>query len=83
MPEPDRERDWWSLEGFDTFSREAYYIEGRYATEAEAEEAARRRLAHLEETQPSKTSGGQGPSGIQDRVYIVAPDGSARRFTLD
>lgn len=81
MSEPDQDSAGWRLEGYDTFSREYYHVPGRYASESEAEEAARRRLAELETTQPASQSGGQGPFGIQDRVYIVAPDGSGRRFT--
>ena len=36
---------------------------------------ALKRLADLERTQPAASSGGQAPGGIQDRVYIVHPDG--------
>lgn len=81
MPEPDQTSEWWRLEGYDTFDRHYYPIPGHHASEAEAEEAARRRLAELETTQPASQSGGQGRFGIQDRVYIIAPDGSGRRFT--
>ena len=73
----------WKLEGYDTFEGgpDAYYsLEGEYDSEVQAEEAARARLGHLEETQPSGSSGGQGFGGIQDQVYIVGPDGKRRRF---
>jgi hypothetical protein len=80
-PNQDREERGWRLGGYDTFDRTDYGIDGRYASRAEAEEAARERLAHLERIQPSASSGGQGRYGIQDRVYIIAPDGSVSRFT--
>ena len=69
----------WKLEGYDTFSSESYSLDGEYNSEAEARAAAKKRLAHLEKTQPSSESGGQGFCGIQDRVYIVAPDGTKSR----
>jgi hypothetical protein len=68
----------WRLRGYDTFSREYYPLEGKYADETEARDAARRRLVELEKEQPSKDSGGQ--DGIQDQVFIVQPDGSVYRF---
>lgn len=68
----------WRLEGYDTFEGEGYSLPGTYDTEAEAEAAARARLADLEKMQPSATSGGQGFGGIQDRVYIVGPAGTRR-----
>ena len=69
----------WKLEGYDTFEGSYYPLEGEYDSEAQAEDAARSRLIHLEKTQPSSSSGGQG--GIQDRVYIVNPEGKLRLFT--
>jgi hypothetical protein len=72
----------WKLEGYDTFEGgdDAFYpLDGEYATEAEARQAARARLVELERTQPSATSGGQGQFGIQDQVFIVAPNGSKTR----
>jgi len=53
---------------------------GRFWSEARAQRAARRHLEELERTQPSATSGGQTPGGIQDRVYIVRPSGTAYRY---
>lgn len=70
----------WSLLGLDTFSDEYYPLDGEYLTEMEAKLAAIKRLFELEESQPSKTSGGQGPCGIQDRVYIIRPDGTRYRY---
>lgn len=81
------------LEGYDTFSNESYplgditneageTIDGMqpdYPTRDAAIADARKRLAHLEQTQPSSSSGGQGSGGIQDRVYIVHPDGHKER----
>jgi hypothetical protein len=80
-PHRDGEEGVWRLGGYDTFDRHDYGLDGRYASRAEAEAAARERLAHLERIQPSASSGGQGRYGIQDRVYIIAPDGSVSRFT--
>jgi hypothetical protein len=71
----------WSLEGYDTFeggSDGFYPLDGKYDDELAAQAAARSRMAELEKTQPSSSSGGQG--GIQDQVFIVRPDGSKYRF---
>lgn len=65
------------LEGYDTFSGESYPLEGSYPTVQDAENAALARLRRLERDQPSVTSGGQ--DGIQDRVFVVYPDGSRHR----
>lgn len=67
----------WKLQGYDTFAGEDYPLKGEFATEAEAIEAAKARLAELERDQPSASSGGQ--DGIQDRVYIIRPDGTSFR----
>lgn len=69
----------WKLGGYDTFEGEFYPLEGTYPSEEAAELAAQERLKHLEETQPSSSSGGQN-GGIQDRVYIVTPDGDYTRI---
>lgn len=71
----------WKLEGFDTFLEESYPLAGEYSTEEEAIQAAEKRLEELEEEQPTNSSGGQGEFGIQDRVYIIRPDGTKYRFT--
>jgi hypothetical protein len=80
----------WRLEGYDTFSAEEYPL-GKYpgATDYDYQRAydsyeaahtdALRRLEELDRTQPN--AGGQGPLGIQDRVYIVHPDGRKERVT--
>jgi len=85
--------DTWKLEGYDTFDGMPYPL-GEYKREDgttldgmqpsypsyEAARAdARKRLADLERTQPSASSGGQGWAGIQDRVHIVHPDGRKER----
>jgi len=84
----------YKLAGYDTFSSEWYpfgeymrdngtTIDGMkpsYETHDEALADARQRLADLEKTQPASSSGGQGFSGIQDRVYIVHPDGHKERI---
>ena len=63
----------WTLEGWDTFSREDYPLPGEYDSEVKAREAAAVRLIELEKTQPTASSGGQ--RGIQDRVFIIGPTG--------
>ena len=68
------------LKGFDTFAGEYYDLAGEYETREEAEKAAAKRLEKLEETQPESSSGGQSWSGIQDRVYLVNPDGKLQRI---
>jgi hypothetical protein len=70
----------WHLEGFDTFAEESYPLEGEYPDQQAAEAAARKRLQELERDQPTETSGGQSEHGIQDRVYVVRPDGTRYRF---
>jgi len=80
--------------GHDAFSDEWYelgdisVINGRstldgmkpgYGTPQEALADAQRRLEDLERAQPSPSSGGQGPGGIQDHVYLVHPDGRRER----
>jgi len=70
--------DEWKILGFDTFEGEFYPIDGSYSTVEEAMIEAQRRLKHLEETQPTATSGGQ-IGGIQDRIYIIAPNGLPTR----
>jgi hypothetical protein len=64
----------WKLQGYDTFAREYYPLDGEFDTEADAITAAKSHLADLEREQPSASSGGQ--DGIQDRVYIIRPDGT-------
>lgn len=70
----------WTLEGLDTFDGESYPIFGEHDTEQEALGAAKVKLAEIERRQPSSSSGGQVFGGIQDRIYIVRPDGSKYRF---
>jgi len=45
-----------------------------------AEAVARAYLDRLETEQPSAASGGQGDGGIQDRIYILTPDGQRHRY---
>jgi hypothetical protein len=72
----------WRLAGWDVFSNEDYDLDGEHETEALALEAARKRLEELEVLQPTASSGGQAPGGIQDRVYVARPDGTRYRVTL-
>jgi len=71
----------WMLEGYDTFDGEWYPVgeEDGYGTPQEALLDAQKRLADLERTQPTASSGGQGIYGIQDQVYLVHPDGRRER----
>lgn len=82
----------WSLLGYDAFEGEWYSLgtslnggdsldglQPSYQTREAALEGARRRLADLELTQPSGSSGGQ--SGIQDQVFILHPGGRKERVT--
>lgn len=70
----------WKLEGYDAFDEEYYPIEGKWPTEAEAQEAARTKLREIEALQPTENSGGQTDWGLQDRIFIVRPDGTMYRF---
>ncbi len=70
----------WQLQGYDTFAEEFYPLEGEYDTEKQTMAVAEARLEELEATQPSEHSGGQGKFGIQDRVYIVRPDGTRYQY---
>lgn len=71
----------WKVLGQDAFDMEArMYMKGEYVTECEALHAAYNYLHELEELQPSSSSGGQRPGGIQDRVYIESPDGIVKRI---
>ena len=77
-------RDTWGVEGYDTFeSGDAHYtVKEDLGSEAEALIGATEYMQKLERWQPTETSGGQGPYGIQDHVYIVRPDGSRYQFYL-
>jgi hypothetical protein len=62
----------WKVEGKDGFDMEAdYYPVSEHANYPAALEAARGELAQLDISQPDAG----GPAGIQDRVYVVHPDG--------
>lgn len=64
------------VEGKDGFDPEAdYYPIGEHPAYGEALEAARELLGELNRSQP----GAGGQDGIQDRVYVVHPDGHRER----
>ena len=65
------------LKGYDPFAGEYYDLGGEYSSYSEADATAREQLQQLELAQPSEQSGGQ--DGIQDRVYIVLPNGQMNR----
>lgn len=71
----------WQLLGYDTFAEEEYPLSGEYGSESEAITEAMKRLEELEKLQPSQHSGGQ--DGIQDRVYVIRPDGTIFRVLPD
>lgn len=70
----------WHLMGFDTFAGEYYPIAGSWTSREGVEKAAARELNKIEKLQPTQDSGGQADGGIQDRVFVVQPDGGMRRF---
>lgn len=72
----------WTLEGLDAFDGGRYFL-SRHHSEDEALRAAQIRLSFLEKTQPTASSGGQAEHGIQDRVFVVLPDGTRRRVLPD
>ena len=67
----------WKLQGYDTFAREYYPLDGEFNTEIDAIMAAKSRLADLEQEQPSASIGGQ--NGTQDQVHIIRSDGTLFR----
>ena len=65
------------LQGKDGFDPDAdYYPISEHESLREAQKAAHQRLAELQHEQP----GIGGQAGIQDRVYIVHPDGHRERI---
>jgi hypothetical protein len=75
----------WAVEGYDTFEGGAdadYRVKDGLGSEAEALVVATNYMIDLERRQPTASSGGQDPYGIQDRVFIVRPDGSKYQFYL-
>ena len=81
-PSPREEQEW-RLEGYDAFDEESYPISGGpWRTYETVRNAAMERLRELEERQPSSNSGGQGVFGIQDRVFIVHPNGRRERVMI-
>lgn len=73
----------WKISGKDAMDGQTYPLPGEWESEEDARSGALMRLMELEKSQPTESSGGQSPMGIQDRVYIHRPDGSRYRFTLD
>lgn len=59
------------LDGFDTFEGESYPLARDIDDLPTAQMLYTAGMRHLEETQPSSSSGGQ--NGIQDKVYIIHP----------
>ena len=69
----------WDVEGYDTFSRESYSVKTGLTSYNAALECAKQKLLQIERTQPRASSGGPDAFGIQDRVFIVHPDGKKDR----
>lgn len=73
----------WKMYCVDVFEaahgEDSSYGEETFDDQEAAEKAAQERLAQLEQCQPTERSGGQSVIGIQDRVYIVRPDGTKYR----
>jgi len=69
----------WKVLGRDSFAGDVYSVGHAESREA-AEAVARAYLEQLAIEQPSTSSGGQADAGIQDHVYIVAPDGVWYRY---
>jgi hypothetical protein len=66
----------WKVEGKDGFDLDAgYYPVSEHSDYEAALKAARSELAQLDISQPDAG----GPAGIQDRVYIVHPDGQRKQ----
>jgi hypothetical protein len=75
----------WAVDGYDTFEGgpDAYYrVKDGLESEDEALMVAAGYMQDLERRQPTEPSGGQGPMGIQDQVFVVRPDGTRYRFRL-
>lgn len=70
----------WRIEGYDAFDGELYSISGQYDSREEAEKAALEEYKKTEYLQPTESSGGQFNDGIQDRIYIINPEGEKIRF---
>ncbi len=71
--------DPWKLIGHDTFDSGTYTIISA-DTEEEVLKKAKSEMADIKKLQPDESSGGQGFGGIQDRLYIVRPDGTRYRY---
>lgn len=70
----------WKLKGYDSFDGDYYPIPGEYETEDLARDAASAKLAGIKKSQPDEQSGGSGFGSVQDRIYVVKPDGSSYPF---
>lgn len=69
----------WKLIGLDTFDGGTYPL-GDFPTEQACRDAAKAKAEALDKSQPPKESGGQALFGIQDRLFIQAPDGTVTRY---
>ena len=72
----------WTLKGYDAFEEEYYSLLGYWFIEAEAKQAAFEELQKIMGSQPTEDTGGQQDEEIQDRVFIVRPDGTQYRYIV-
>lgn len=70
----------WRLLRVNEAAETQYGIPGEYDTEELAQEAARKLLAKIEETQVASEIGGPTGYEMRDNVYIVRPDGTGYKF---
>jgi hypothetical protein len=68
-----------AMDGFDT-DAEPYRFAGPYSTEEAALAEADTYFEYLENDCPPDASDGCTFTGIQDRLYLVTPDGQRRRL---
>lgn len=60
--------------GYDSANREFFWLDGKYKTQMEAEQAANKCLQQLEHI-------AEDESGLKDKVFIVHPDGRMYKYT--
>lgn len=70
----------WRLQGYDAYDGGFYSLPGQFTSELDAQKAALSKLKEIEGTQPTEDTDGQNDEGIQDRVFILRPDGTQYRF---
>lgn len=71
----------WRIKRCDPLEKGKEFPESKdqYDDEKQAEEAAQKLLQKIEREQPTSESGGQ--NGVQDRVYIISPEGLKKQVS--